>query len=122
MARILIIDDTDEMLAMLQKVLRRSGHEVLAANNGEAGLRCLQQQPIDLVVTDIFMPEKDGIEIIRNLRRHHPQVKVIAISGGGEVSPQSYLTIAEKLGAARTFYKPFNVKEFLQAVHKLVED
>ncbi len=122
MARILIIDDTDEMLAMLQKVLRRSGHEVVAANNGETGLRCLQQQPIDLVVTDIFMPEKDGIEIIRNLRRHHPQVKVIAISGGGEVSPQSYLTIAEKLGAAHTFYKPFNVKEFLQAVHKLVED
>jgi len=82
MSRILVTDDEDQIRAMLRHALESSGHEVLEANNGEEGVRIYQKQPADLVITDILMPEKEGLESIRELRRLNPAVRIIAISGG----------------------------------------
>jgi DNA-binding NtrC family response regulator len=119
-ARILIIDDEEQIRAMLEQMLTREGYEVAVADNGKEGMRVCREQEIDLIITDIIMPEKDGIEMILELRHDFPQLKVIAISGGGRLGPDGYLEMAQKLGAHRTFFKPFNRKEILDAVQDLL--
>jgi DNA-binding NtrC family response regulator len=119
-ARILIIDDEVQIREMLGQMLTREGYEVVHAPNGKEGMRVCRQQAIDLIITDIIMPEKDGIEMILELRHDFPDLKVIAISGGGRLGPDGYLEMAKKLGAHRTFFKPFNRKEILDAVQELL--
>jgi DNA-binding response OmpR family regulator len=121
MPRILVIDDDDQVRLMLQIALEKSGFEVLTAENGKIGLAMFREQSADLIVTDIIMPEQEGIETIVELRRDFPDTKIIAISGGGKVSPESYLTMADALGASRTFSKPLDMDEFLEAVQKLLD-
>lgn len=86
MTRILVIDDEPQVRAMLRQMLEREGYEVVEAEEGEEGMRRYREQPVDLVITDILMPQKEGIETIRALRRTNPGVKIIAISGGGRMS------------------------------------
>jgi DNA-binding NtrC family response regulator len=119
-ARILIIDDEEQIREMLRQMLTREGYEVAVADNGKEGMKICREQEIDLIITDIIMPEKDGIEMILELRHDFPQLKVIAISGGGRLGPDGYLEMAQKLGAHRTFFKPFNRKEILGAVRDLL--
>jgi DNA-binding NtrC family response regulator len=119
-ARILIIDDEAQIREMLGQILTREGYEVVHAPNGKEGMRVCREQTIDLIITDIIMPEKDGIEMILELRHEFPDLKVIAISGGGRLGPDGYLEMAKKLGAYRTFFKPFNRKEILKAVRELL--
>ena len=90
MALILIIDDDDQIRRVLRKTLERDGYDVADAPNGKEGIRLYRENPADLVITDIIMPEKEGIETIRELRRDFPEVKIIAISGGGRIGPDSY--------------------------------
>ncbi len=116
MARILVIDDDDQFRAMMKKLLEQNGHDVLEASDGEKGVRLFEQQGADLIVTDIVMPNKEGLETIMDLRRKAPGVKIIAVSGGGRIGPESYLDLAKKFGAVKVFSKPFGLKEFLQAV------
>ena len=119
MAVILIIDDDYLFRKMLRKTLERDGYKVLEASNGLEGVNVFKEHQADLVITDIIMPEQEGIETIAQLRKDYPTLKIIAMSGGGLIKPANYLNIARKLFAQRTFQKPFNHKYFLNAVREL---
>jgi CheY-like chemotaxis protein len=121
MARILIIDDDVQILKILRQTLECEGYDVLEASNGKQGIKRYLENPADLIITDIIMPEKDGIEIIIELKRDYPDVKIIAISGGGRIGPEEYLDMSKKLGAQRTFTKPFERKQLLSAVQDLLQ-
>ena len=121
MAKILIIDDDIQFRKMLRQVLERAGYEVSEAEDGNEGTRVYETEPIDLVITDLIMPKKEGIETISELKKKYPYIKIIAISGGGRVGPESYLTFAEKLGALYTFSKPLDRDKVLEAVHELMD-
>jgi CheY-like chemotaxis protein len=123
MSMILLVDDDDQFRKMLGAMLRRDGHDVVEASDGKEGLRLYKENQVDIVVTDIVMPEKEGIELIIELRKEFPDVKIIAISGGGRIGPKGYLHLAESLGAVCVFEKPIERDEFLRAVNELsVED
>ncbi len=122
MARILIIDDDPEMLEMLSQMLERGGHDPVTAPDGEAGTRLFRQEKIDLIITDMVMPEKDGMETIMELKSDFPHVKIIALSGGAKIGPYSYLMMAKRLGADRIFSKPVKRKELLAAIDELLEE
>jgi DNA-binding response OmpR family regulator len=119
MASVLVIEDDQEVRDFLVAVLTRAGHTVTAASNGSDGVVMFRENPAQVVITDIIMPEKDGIETILDLRREHPQLKVIAISGGGRSTPENYLHSARLLGADRAIRKPFKNEEILAAVKEL---
>ena len=120
MARILIIEDDDLVRSMLKATMEKEGHEVLEADDGIKGTRLYREKPADLVITDIVMPDKEGIETILELKRLSLGVKIIAISGGGRISPETYLELAGKFGAAYTFVKPVDRKELVAAVRDLL--
>jgi DNA-binding NtrC family response regulator len=120
MKRVLVIDDDDQIRSLLREMLELVGYVVVDAPDGKSGARLFRKQPTDLVITDIFMPEQEGLETIRELRRDYPEVKIIAISGGGATGHLAYLPAAEKFGALRTFSKPFDLHEMLDAVRELL--
>lgn len=120
MAKILVLDDELSILLMIKKMLEKAGHEVSLALNGREGMELFEKSRPDLLITDIIMPEKEGLETIFELRRKFPELKIIAISGGGRISPDGYLPGAKLLGADMTFQKPLDQKEFLQAVSLLL--
>lgn len=119
MAAILIIDDDAQMRRLLREALLRAGHTVQEAADGQQALHCVSDQVPDLVITDLVMPEQEGIETIRYLHSHHPALPIIAISGGGRLGPQNYLPIAAEIGAARCYAKPFRVGEIIDSVREL---
>lgn len=122
MARILVIEDEEAIRELCRRVLVRAGHEVVDAANGEVGLRLYRQDPTDLIITDLFMPEKDGIETIRELRRDFPAVRILAISGGAKSAPSvTFLRVAAHLGAVETLAKPFSMEELLTAVTRALK-
>jgi len=116
MACILIIDDEDDLRRIMRNALVKQGHDVIEARNGTDALDLFEQNPADLVVTDIMMPESDGIEIIIALRRKDPDIRIIAISGGGRVGDTDYLTMAKKFGATQVLAKPFRRQQLVDAV------
>lgn len=120
MAKILIIDDDPSILTMLKRMLEKAGYEVDIASNGSEGLEKIEGCPPDLLVTDIVMPEKEGLELIFYLRRKNPGLKIVAISGGGRFNYNGYLTSAKLLGADLIFQKPLVHKEFVQAISDLI--
>ena len=122
MKRILVIDDDVTFRQMLRKMLERAGYETTEAADGKEGMKLFRAAPADLVITDILMPEQEGIETIQELKRDFAGVKIIAISGGGRLDPEEYLRTAGLFGAARTFSKPFDREELLEAIRELLED
>ena len=122
MPHILVIDDEEQIREVLRTVLERVGYTVSEAGNGIEGLKIYRENDIDVVVTDIIMPEKGGIDTIMDLRRDYPGVKIIAISGGGMCGEVSYLDMALGVGADRAIGKPFVLDEFLKAVRELTGD
>ena len=120
MPRILVIDDDEQFRTMLQITLEKAGYEVHATGDALKGIRSIEEMPVDLVVTDIIMPGKDGIETITELRRQYPHVRIIAMSAGGRMGPAGYLDVAKILGAAHTFTKPLAMPDFLAAVRNLI--
>lgn len=120
MKKILIIDDEPTILLMMKKMIERAGYEVDLASNGLNGIAMLKNISFDLVITDIIMPEKEGLEIISELRRDYPDIKIIAISGGGRLSPEGYLVSADLLGADRVLKKPFERKDLITAINDLI--
>lgn len=120
MAKILVVDDDDAVRMMLSKMLETAFHDVTGAENGIHALICVRKQLPDVVILDIIMPEKEGLETIIELRRDYHNLKIIAISGGGSVSAINYLALAKKLGAHLTIEKPIKMKELLAAVRQLV--
>ena len=120
MAHILIIDDGALIRTILRQALEREGYKIADASNGKEGLRLHRQDMADLIITDILMPEKEGIETIMELKREFPDVKIIAISGGGMGAAEDYLHMANKLGAKFTFPKPVEIEKLLSAVKELI--
>ena len=114
MATILIIDDLESVRALLRSVLEAAGYEVTEAANGRQGLDLYRRRPTDLVITDLLMPELNGLDMLLDLTREFLDAKVIAISGAGE--EQNVLDVAKLLGARQTFQKPFSVPRLLDAV------
>jgi CheY-like chemotaxis protein len=121
MTRILLIDDDAPARDMLRQMLERAGYDVVEASNGREGLQRYQATAIDLIITDILMPEQDGLETIQELRRLTPEAKIIAISGGGQTGLLDLLPVAEKLGAQRILRKPLRRQEILDAVRQLLQ-
>lgn len=117
MARILIIDDEELVRLTLQDVLTSNGHTVSVANNGEQGVTMQTADPFDLIITDILMPAKEGMETIIELRQSWPNLKIIAISGGGKGLTPNYLERAQQLGAAEVLTKPFTETEIIKTVN-----
>ena len=120
MAHILLIDDDDDVRTMLRLTLVHFGHTVIEARNGREGLALFPHAAADLVITDIVMPEGEGLEVLMALRRHVPPVKLMAISGGGRVSAADYLHMAKAMGAAKVLAKPFRAEVFIAAVDELL--
>ncbi len=120
MGMILIIDDDDQIRRMLRKTLEHAGYKVMDAPNGKEGIRIYRENPADLIITDIIMPEKEGLETIMDLRREFPEVKIIAISGGGHIGPETYMEMAEKVGAQRTLSKPLEREKLLSTIKELL--
>jgi len=122
MARILVIDDDSQVLDMLQKALQRAGYDVMATSRALEAMPLFKKETADLLITDIFMPEQEGLGTIREFRREVPDLKIIAISGGGTDGSLEYLQTAKLFGADRTLAKPFARKEMLEAVGELLEN
>ena len=117
---ILVIDDEEPVRAVLRQMLEKEGYKVEEAPDGALGMSLLQDHPIDLIITDLFMPEKEGIETMREVQKSFPQVKIIAMSGGGRMGKLDFLPMAESFGAQRTLAKPFERKELLEAVRAVL--
>lgn len=118
MAEILIIDDDAQMRRLITRILKSAGHQVREATNGSTGLKRFGEAQPELVVTDIFMPEKEGIETIRLLRQQAPYLPILAISGSGL---KDYLHFAMQLGATAALPKPFSAHDLLETVTRLVK-
>ena len=116
MENILIIDDETPIRSMVRLILERAGYTVREAQDGIEGIRVFRETPADLVITDLIMPNKDGIGMIIELKKDFPELKIIAMSGGGLNRPEGYLRGAQKLGAACTLSKPLNRNDLLRAV------
>src|SRR4051812_16554225 len=120
MPRILLVDDDDAFRVVLRITLVKLGYEVTeAANGGEAGPQPAPA-PADLLLTDIVMPDQEGLETIQFFHRKHPLVKIVAMSGGGRIDARDFLRVAKMMGAARTFTKPFSSQDLAAALAELL--
>jgi CheY-like chemotaxis protein len=119
-SRILVVDDDELFRQMLRTTLVKMGYLVLEARNGREATTLFDQQLPDIVITDLVMPEKEGLETIGELRRCYPEVKIIAMSGGGRISATDYLRIAKAMGANRILAKPFSNDEMVTALNELL--
>ena len=117
MAQILVVDDEPAICSTLSAMLKQAGHDVRVAGNGNEAMKLSLEGVLDLLITDIHMPERDGLSIIREMRREHPQLKIIAMTGS---SLDEYLRWAGKLGADLVLAKPFSSQEMLEAVARLL--
>lgn len=118
MARILVVDDEELVRLTLRQMLEAGGHDVIEAANGKQGVALEAEHAVDLVVTDIIMPEQEGIETIVQLRRKNPSLKIVAISGGGRMKNMDFLKIAANVGADATLTKPFSTQELTEVVDR----
>ena len=114
--RVLVAEDNADMRAMMKMVLEEAGYDTQFAADGRGALESQREHPADVLITDIFMPETDGMETIDRFKSRFPQTRIIAMSGGGEKSRMDYLTIADNLGVNATLRKPFDAKTLLQTL------
>ena len=120
MAYVMVIDDDEQIRELLRQTLERDGYEVATAANGDEGIRLHRAKSADVIITDILMPVKEGLSTIHELRSEFPDVKIIAITGGGRHGPLShYLAMASQIGAHRVIAKPFIRRQILDAVSEL---
>ena len=117
MTRVLVIDDNDDFRKLALRWFQIHGIEAEGASDGAKGLELQRARPATVIITDIFMPEKDGIETIRELLREFPKAKIIAMTGHESLT--NYDAFAREIGAARTFKKPFKLDDLLAAVNEL---
>jgi DNA-binding response OmpR family regulator len=120
MSTILVIDDEVSICEVVEHILCAGGHTVRLAENGRVGLDRLQDGPVDLVITDMLMPDQDGIETIAAIRRIHGALPILAMCGGGRIGAVEYLDMARQLGADATLAKPFGHQELLATVDALL--
>lgn len=122
MAGILLVEDDNDLRTMLKSSLLKGNHLIIEASNGKEALHKFKSLLVDLVVTDLVMPEQDGIGLIMELKKLKPDIKIIAISGGGKAGPANYLSIAEALGADAVFSKPFSLNIFKEKVDEILAE
>ncbi len=120
MSTIMVIDDDPSILTMIEEVLIDEKYMVVKAESGEKAIALLPDARVDLIITDILMPNIDGMEVISKVKGHYPNVKVIAMSGGGRIGPQSYLPLAELIGADSVLDKPFPIELLVSQVGELL--
>ena len=121
--RVLVIDDDELMRSALEFILREFGYQVEVAADGRAGLEACRNRPPDVIVTDIIMPEVEGIAVIMEIKRTSPKTRIIAMSGGGQSKdPGVYLNYAAALGAERTLAKPFGKDQLIEEIQSLLEE
>jgi len=118
---ILVIDDEPALREILSHVLSDAGHRVVGAANGKEASKVLSSAAFDVVLTDVIMPEKDGMQVISELRKKFPEVRIVAMSGGGHVSRDQYLKIAKGLGAHAVLEKPFPNQQLLATIESLMQ-
>jgi len=122
MGTILIIEDDVVLRQALQSFFVKKGYTILIAPEGRTGLAVCNKTHIDIVITDIVMPEMEGLEIIITIRKKNPGIKIIAMSGGGQIGPEDYLEMAKKLGADRVLTKPIDFKTIYDTVENLMSN
>ena len=120
MASILVIDDQEPIRRIVRRALENERHAVLDASDGELGMQILERETVDVVITDIFMPELDGIQTLREIRRRFPAVRVIAMSGGDSTGLLDLRKDAELLGAVKSLQKPFTAREIVDVVRAVL--
>jgi DNA-binding NtrC family response regulator len=120
MALILLVEDDDLVRDMLTQILQRASHEVESTTNGEEATAYLRKHKPDIMITDIIMPKKSGITLISEVKNQHPDMEIIAISGGGRLDPTGYLDLSETLGASVSFEKPIDNNALLMAIDLLL--
>lgn len=121
MTKILVIDDDSLVRRTMSRILEQGGYEVVLAEDGDKGVAKFRSERPDLVITDLIMPEKEGIETIIEMRREDPNARIIAVSGGGRVASMDFLVVANKLGAGQVLRKPFGPSELLDCVTRALE-
>jgi CheY-like chemotaxis protein len=123
MTSILVIDDEADIRVLCSRILTQAGYHVIEAEDGNVGMKLYRESRPDLIITDIIMPEKEGIETIMELRREFPAVKIIAISGGGQATTgATCLHLAKRLGAVKALAKPFSRQQLLDIVREAFEE
>ncbi len=120
MARVIVIDDDPALLQVVAQALVLAGHSVLRCENGRKAIEYLAREDADLLITDILMPEMDGLETVRAAKQLRPQLPILAISGGGSLGPTDYLGIASAFGTAAVLAKPFLPAELVAMVERLL--
>lgn len=118
--RVLIIDDEDNVRSTVAMMLEGSELDIVQARNGNDGLAAMEKALADVVITDIIMPDKEGIETIVEMRRRWPETRIVAMSGGGRTSNFDFLEIARKFGADEILHKPFDADAVVETVHRLL--
>ena len=119
MTSILVVDDNEAFREAVCSMLSDGGHQIAVAGNGREALALLQRQDVELMLTDLVMPDMEGMETIRQIRKRHPLVKIIAMSGGGRNDAGDYLRLARCIGAVSTIEKPFKTRELLDLVQQV---
>src|SRR6185436_3979246 len=119
MPRVLVIDDNEDFRDQIRYFLEDAGFTVSLAMDGRVGMEIQRRQPADVIVTDMFMPGQDGVETISALRKEFPRTKVIAMTGRESLTDYDVLRVADELGAAKTFKKPFDIPDLVEAVRQL---
>jgi DNA-binding NtrC family response regulator len=115
--RILVADDEDSILSLLEQLLKNDGHSVVAARNAREACEAIGRQPFDLVITDMLMPDGDGIDLITKAKTVQPDARILAMSGGGRyVEGGDYLKLAKAMGADVAVTKPFDLRQFMAAI------
>lgn len=122
MTSILVVDDDQQIRNLLSSVLERSGYKTIIASNGKEAVTQYREIRPDMIITDIVMPEKDGIETIQEIRQINPKAKIIAMSGGGQIKADVYLSLAKNLGAGAILEKPFRMNELLLHIRAALAD
>jgi len=122
MKTVLIIEDDHNILLMIKRMLESYEFDIKLASNGKEGLEMFHKYKVDLVITDIIMPEKEGLETIREMKRIRHDLKIIAMSGGGKISADNYLETAKIFGASKILQKPFTRKQMVSSVQEILGD
>ena len=122
MQKILIVDDEELIREGLKQLLEMNGYQVSLAIDGRDAIFQMASNIPELVITDIIMPETDGIELILEIKKENPQVKIIAISGGGRINAEDHLEIARQFGVHATLMKPFSTTELLETIDKVLHN
>ncbi len=121
MSGILIVEDDSDLRTMLKVSLNRRRFTVLEAENGKEAIAHFKPSVTDVIITDLIMPEEDGLKVIMRMRELKPSIKIIAISGGGKAGPGSYLNLAKALGADAVYSKPFSVNDMITKIEELLD-